>query len=149
MSTRCNIIVKDGNDRIYLYHHHDGYPMGVGTELQRWLDERFKPQPYFTPRWYAMSIATALVKGAPVYPFDKEGKKDDEYEITTGLHGDVEYVYVINCQARTLRCYEVSWDDVIHQDIKIQWEKVFTRRYLVHIPNLEEREAEISKCVNY
>lgn len=33
MSTRCNIIIKDrGDRRIYLYHHHDGYPEGVGSE---------------------------------------------------------------------------------------------------------------------
>lgn len=89
MSTRCNIIIKDGSDRFYLYHHHDGYPMGVGTELSRFLGDYFKPIGSFHPHWYGGSIATALVKGRAFYPFDKEGKHDDEYEITSGLHGDM------------------------------------------------------------
>ena len=29
MSTRCNVIVKDKFDKIWLYHHHDGYVEGV------------------------------------------------------------------------------------------------------------------------
>ena len=139
MSTRCNIIIKDGAERIYLYHHHDGYPMGVGTELRDYLQRKWgEPWRKF---WYGTSIANHLVKGHINYPMAQEPHEDDEYEVTYGLHGDVEYVYVINCRARTIRCYEITWDDDIHQDYRIQWAKVFTRKHLVNIPTYEERDA--------
>ena len=138
MSTRCNIIVKDGNDRIYLYHHHDGYPMGVGTELQDYLQRKWGES--WRQFWYGTSIANHLVKGHINYPLAHELHEDDEYEVTYGLHDDVEYVYVINCRARTIRCYSIPWDDEFHKDYRIQWGKVFTRRCLEHIPTYEERD---------
>ena len=93
--------------------------------------------------WYGTSIANHLVKGHINYPLAQEPHEDDEYEVTYGLHGDVEYVYVINCRARTIRCYSIPWDDEFHKDFRIQWGKVFTRRCLEHIPTIPEREAYI------
>ena len=141
MSTRCNIIIKDGAERIHLYHHHDGYPMGVGTELQDYLQRKWGES--WRSYWCGTSIANDLVKGHINYPLAKEAHEDDEYEVTYGLHGDVEYVYVINCRARTIRCYSIPWDDEFHKDFRIQWGKVFTRRCLEHIPTIPEREAWI------
>ena len=141
MSTRCNIIIKDGAERIYLYHHHDGYPLGVGTELQDYLQRKWGES--WRTCWYGTSIANHLVKGHINYPLAQEPHEDDEYEVTYGLHGDVEYVYVINCRARTIRCYSIPLDDEFHKDFRIQWGKVFTRRCLEHIPTIQEREAYI------
>ena len=141
MSTRCNIIIKDGAERIYLYHHHNGYPMGVGTELQDYLQRKYGET--WRKFWCGTSIANDLVKGHINYPLAREPHEDDEYEVTYGLHGDVEYVYVINCRARTIRCYSIPWDDEFHKDFRIQWGKVFTRRCLEHIPTIPEREAYI------
>lgn len=31
MSTRCQIKIRYCNQDILLYHHHDGYPEGVGV----------------------------------------------------------------------------------------------------------------------
>ena len=139
MSTRCNIIIKDGAERIHLYHHQDGYPMEVGTELQDYLQRKWGE--YWRSYWCGTSIANDLVKGHINYPLAKEPHEDDEYEVTYGLHGDVEYVYVINCRARTIRCYSIPWDDEFHKDYRIQWGKVFTRRCLEHIHTIPEREA--------
>lgn len=73
MSTRCNIIIKDGAERIYLYHHHDGYPMGVGTELQDYLQRKWgEPHRKY---WYGTSIANDLVKGHINYPLQKSPTK--------------------------------------------------------------------------
>lgn len=138
MSTRCNIIIKDGAERIYLYHHHDGYPMGVGTELQYYLQNKWG-QSRMTS-WYGPSIANDLVKGHINKPMAQEPHKDNEYEITYGLHDDAEYIYVINCKARTIRCYEISRDDYF-EDYLILWSKVFTRKHLVNIPTYEERDT--------
>ena len=85
MSTRCNIICKikrageDAQQFAVLYHHCDGYPDGVGYNLIERLEEASGIQ-----RWHAGSFVTELVK-------DPYG----DYEITTGLHLDVEYVYTI------------------------------------------------------
>ena len=138
MSTRCNIIIKDGAERIYLYHHHDGYPMGVGTELQHYLQHKWG-QSRMTS-WYGTSIANDLVKGHINEPMAQEPHKDNEYEITYGLHDDVEYIYVINCKAKTIRCYAITrYDD--YEDYLILWSKVFTRKHLVNIPTYEERDT--------
>ena len=34
MSTRCHIFIKQAEKEIPMYHHHDGYPDGVGAELK-------------------------------------------------------------------------------------------------------------------
>lgn len=120
MSTRCSIIIKpewsDGK-YIYLYHYHDGNPEGVGANLLNYLMKEWSKG-----WWYADTIATDLVKGKQPSMYvefegkfpdlkvkrDKEGKaifrKDDEYEVASEIHGDIDYLYVINCKARTLRC---------------------------------------------
>ena len=139
MSTRCNIIIKDGAERIYLYHHHDGYPMGVGTELQDYLQRKWGES--WRSYWCGTSIANDLVKGHINYPLAREPHEDDEYEVTYGLHGDVEYAYVINCRARTIRCYAITWNEEDHKDFCIQWKRIFRRDHLEHIPTIQEREA--------
>lgn len=37
MSTRCNIIVKDGRDELIFYRHSDGYPEGAMPTLETFL----------------------------------------------------------------------------------------------------------------
>lgn len=119
MSTRASIIITPENrgNRIYLYHHCDGYPLGVGTSLKKTLEKDFK---YY---WFESSIANHLVKGGAVsmykkskivdgdfiLEFDENGQyipiTDNTFEISNCVHGDVDYVYVINCKFKTLRCY--------------------------------------------
>lgn len=81
MSTRCNIHIIDyrTNDNMWLYHHHDGYPNGVGKELTDFL----------------------AIPGNRSLP--PEGMLDtliylygDEYEVTDGEHGDIDYKYIID-----------------------------------------------------
>ena len=59
MSTRCNIIIKDRRDKIILYHHHDGYPSGVGSDLKKYLATFQDWQIRQHGRW---KIANDLVK---------------------------------------------------------------------------------------
>ena len=100
MSTRAHIRITDGRDVIMLYHHHDGYPEGVGSYLLNFLKDR--------KYWNGEEIANDLIKD----------KHDEEYEVTTCLHGDEEYVYVIDCDNKTLKCYSSIWDGRI-EDICI------------------------------
>ena len=78
MSTRCNIVIgKKDEDILFLYHHFDGYPEGVGAEL---LELRNMVKSNMTPQDVYDSL---------VYLYG------DEYELTDRLHGDIEYVYFI------------------------------------------------------
>lgn len=110
MSTRAHIRIKDGDEQIMLYHHHDGYPEGVGRDLKKFLQENC--QNY----WDACEIANGLVKGGikhehkGLYSGNVEVRADDEYEITTCIHGDEEFIYVIDCDKKELKCYTHKWD---------------------------------------
>lgn len=133
MSTRCNIIIKDrGDRRIYLYHHHDGYPEGVGSDLKKYLSQF---QDWQFRQHGAWKFANDLVK-------NKAGLDDDKYEVSMGLHSDIDYCYVINCSAGTLRCY--SCRDLRYNDNngKYTWHKVFLRENLREIPDPKPEEPQ-------
>lgn len=93
MSTRSRILIcVDANsaekgDGLYLYHHCDGYPSGVGSELSKILSQCPLP-------WNPEGVQKFI------------NEYDDDYEITDyGIHWDDEYYYVINCKERILSGY--------------------------------------------
>jgi hypothetical protein len=96
MSTRANIIVKERHGQILLYHHCDGYPEGVGVELKTFLG-RYK-------WWSAETIARGLVTM-------KDEWNSYPYQPSICKHGDVEYVYVIDCEKKTLTCYSSGFGE--------------------------------------
>lgn len=95
MSTRATILIKEGNEKVHIYHHHDGYPDGVGKDLKNYL----KGVKY----WDSEDIANDLIKG--------KVNSDDEYEFTTCQHGDEAYGYLIDCNNHTITCYCLHWDE--------------------------------------
>lgn len=101
MSTRCNIrfIREETNETLsILYHHYDGYPSGVGTDLLTRIGKM------------AAEAGNAWKKNQVSYlEFLNSLLKDtgDEYEQTDQLHGDIEYLYTI----------VVSWDGYIQEVI--------------------------------
>lgn len=90
MATRSNIIIEDdlGNKKI-LYHHFDGYPKGVGAELQMYLshltDDIDDPE--------NLSDFICL--------------QSKEYVPRNYTNDDIDYLYTINTSARTLNCKEI------------------------------------------
>ena len=101
MSTRCIVEIKDSSIKklkpIVLYHHHDGYISGVGYDLlDRFLDTETKKLDIDC----IDTVANKLIKDT-----------EDEYEVTTYNHVDIEYKYTIDCGQKTLRCDDVdNWD---------------------------------------
>ena len=91
MSTRCNILVRGRGRNITLYHHHDGYPEGVGLDLKR----RF-----FEKDWNAYAFANALVKDT-----------EDEYEVCFAIDSDIDYLYIVDFDKREIRCFYVDPKD--------------------------------------
>ena len=96
MSTRCHLEVKENGSSTYIYHHHDGYPSGVGSDVKKALKEVrfFDKEKELTKQQVIETICEI----------------DGGYEIDNGFHGDEEYYYVIDCENRTLKCYGVPWD---------------------------------------
>lgn len=83
---------------IHFYHHCDGYPSGVGRELEHLLNERNDGNDSDgMPTWNGERIAE-----------DLENKLQD-YVRSDGKHGDVEYGYVIDCTKRTLTCFDLEF----------------------------------------
>lgn len=103
MSTRCNIVVDDGNELLYLYHHHDGYPKGVGAELTEYLKSN-NPQ-----------TAEELFNGL-VFLYG------DEYEETYGIHGDIEYLYKIDIADKKNVCLQCC-DESENEIFKVEFDK--------------------------
>lgn len=91
MSTRATIRLKEGENIVNLYHHHDGYPEGVGEDLKQRLNN---DKGY----WDMHSFANLLIKD-----------NTDEYELTYGQHGDEIYAYLIDFDTKTITCYKVGW----------------------------------------
>lgn len=101
MSTRAHIRIVERHETFMLYHHHDGYPEGIGRDLKQFLNAK--------KWWYADEIANDLIKQRSI--------EDDEYEITSCVHGDEEYIYVIDCDNKTLKCYAHNWDEAYETSV--------------------------------
>lgn len=103
MSTRCNIVIKKDDTCTYLYHHCDGYPSGVGAELERFFENNA-----------TVGMTPIGVYNSLVFLYG------DEYELCEGIHGDISYLYEIclddSCVILSCRdsqrnlVYEVHYD---------------------------------------
>ena len=110
MSTRAHIKITDGIDTFCLYHHHDGYPEGVGNDLKEYLNKiEFFTKPKYCSDQYPnpVCIVNGIIKGIFSSLYEEV---DTRYELTTGFHGDEEFCYLIDCLKRELHCFRVSRD---------------------------------------
>lgn len=106
MSTRANIIIKDGYDQLIFYRHSDGYPEGTLPtldKLMRWVKTgRIRDNVVQAAGW--------LIKiGASEYETPDEpdshscyGWKVGAYEPTPVVHDDINYLYTIDLDAKTV-----------------------------------------------
>lgn len=97
MSTRCNVIIRtpDGA-KVYLYRHCDGYPSGEGDTIASvWLSltaTHYDANQQHDPYWKAKWIKTFL----PQLMQTTGSGGDPHHEFTSGLHGDIEFLYIID-----------------------------------------------------
>ena len=95
MSTRCNVIVKAGDQEITFYHHCDGYPEGVGIDLAERMER------VMANKWHdADDFLDDLVRDA-----------DYDFSTVCGLPGDIEYLYKVDCKNKTIICHPVRGFD--------------------------------------
>ena len=106
MSTRATIKVigKDKNP-VWIYHHTDGYPEGVGVELKERLSKEGSS--------YFYTIVNDILR------------IDIYYEITSGQHGDENYGYLVDTDNRILKCYSIGWDEYDWKEEKVEFEFKF------------------------
>lgn len=98
MATRCTIKIIGDNENQYFYHHWDGYPKGVGYDIFNYLNIKDK--------WDFSEIVKEMNSG---YVGD-----DPTYEPSEGIHGDENYIYVINCNKKEFICYKnnkLTWNE--------------------------------------
>ncbi len=111
MSTRAQIVLKDGREKLWFYRHSDGYPETTYKSLltfSSWLKKGLiRNNISQCSGWlvilghieYAVPNAPAQ---EPIY-----GWKVGAYEPdTSGMHGDTEYLYTID-----LKTKEITWQE--------------------------------------
>ena len=98
VSTRSEILIL-GSSQITpdyrLYHHHDGYPSGVGKFLMNEV--------------YPLLMSTNKLESDVIVDFLVNHKDDDEFEVSEGIHPDIEFQYLINIPKKTITCYKCHY----------------------------------------
>lgn len=121
-------------ERLYFYRHSDGYPEGVKDTLNKFVDllkkGKIRNNVNQSAGWlillgameYQTMTATCFLEGHKSYldrnnenidnalsEFEPTDWKCGAYEPTTGLHGDIEHLYLIDLKNKEWR--EISRDD--------------------------------------
>lgn len=117
MSTRSNIIIKEGDNTWLYYHHMDGYPEVVGKML---CLARLLTAYNIDYNADAKQIASAFLDYLKVVDpkFRYEGKGLPVY-----LHGDIEYLYTVEISKDSIDIKVIAIDDFhILDDSNNHWD---------------------------
>jgi len=124
MSTRANVIIKDRYGQVWFYRHSDGYPEGTMPTLEKFLDlvksGKIRDNVSQASGWLII-IGAEEYKAAQIKDKSYEGLTEQEekewrnkiptepkdwkvgaYEPTTGQHGDIEFLYTIDLDKKTI-----------------------------------------------
>lgn len=106
MSTRCNIKVVDGNNELWFYRHSDGYPAGAMPLLNEFMDlvksGAIRDNVSQASGWLIYLGAKEYGLHDPNTEDGFSGWKVGSIEPTTGEHGDIEYLYTVDLQAKAI-----------------------------------------------
>lgn len=135
MSTRANIIVKDRHDHLFFYRHSDGYPEGVQSTLLKFVDlmktGAIRNNISQGSGWLIVLGALEYRALPTIFEKDQDGDpipatiqvndwKVGAYEPTTGLHGDIEHLYVVDMEKMEVR--EIAIEKGPDYEVKPNWE---------------------------
>ncbi len=136
MSTRANIIIKDGDEKLIFYRHSDGYPSGtlpmlytfiewimagkIRDNIQQaagWLIVLGAIEYQNIPAHETKQVEVGL--GNPTEDRFVEGSvkepkhwKVGAFEPTTCIHYDIAYLYTIDLKTRKIKVQKASWNQV-------------------------------------
>ena len=162
MSTRCNILIGDSQ----FYHHHDGYPQGVGADLAYWLADRRAKLANRSAEYCEKMLAGELADGIPGRLARTTWGKDDGYEseAADGLHSDIEFLYIVKVNgglAPHLYCVDVwkyleehpakggNWNHPLFRYKPSTYRKMFCRpEYEIPLPGTDVPPEEQLYCVS-
>lgn len=95
---------------ILFYRHSDGYPDGVRDTLSQFLrlveEGKIRDNAEQAAGWLIIIGHEEYAEGRAQYP-QVSGWKCGAYEPAIGIHGDIEYFYVVDLDAKTV----VYFDD--------------------------------------
>lgn len=116
MSTRANIKITDGKDELIFYRHSDGYPEGTLPTLRQFLElvkhGHIRDNTMQAAGWLVIIGHTEYKKGELPNTEDRGmGWKVGAYEPTTEIHPDIEYLYTINLQDKTIKIETPIFND--------------------------------------
>ena len=133
MGTRCNVIVKHGDTKINLYRHWDGYYAETGYDLMTRLWHCMGAGRFDGSRGFHFNKFVTNLINAKREPYRFDPADAEQYQLTNGIHGDVDFIY------------RFTWKDVNKVILK------FSQRRLVKDSKGELQEkwtTDISKTVN-
>lgn len=106
MSTRANIVIKDSSDQLIFYRHSDGYPEGTLPALTKFMDwlkaGAIRDNVMQAAGWLVVIGNVEYEAGSEPKENDSMGWKVGAFEPTTEIHGDIEWLYTIDLEAKTL-----------------------------------------------
>jgi hypothetical protein len=130
MSTRANVIIRQGNDNIVFYRHSDGYPEVTGKDLKEFVKgyaSKFRNNVTQSAGWLIIHGRENWIKQQEILTkrYGSLGTayawKCGDYEITTELHGDIDYVYTIDLDKGILETQNVNTGRTIEQHVFTVW----------------------------
>lgn len=95
MATRCNIIIKRGEQKILIYRHCDGYPSETGRDLLKICGKA----------------------GYDLFEIIQAFAESGHYELSRVKHGDAEYEYTIDLDKKDITCYSINREIYIKSDM--------------------------------
>ena len=119
MSTRCNILLTDATGaKMWFYRHHDGNPEVIMPDLKRFLswvkNGHLRNNVKDAGGWLIVmglppldgltgGLTPEIPRNDPICPW-----KVGHYEPTTKQHDDINWLYTIDLEAKTIAKEEVS-----------------------------------------
>lgn len=116
MSTRANIVIKHGREKLTFYKHSDGYPEGTMPILTKFIDlvnsGEIRDNVGQAAGWLIELGRQEFLKDqaefVKTYPSYKGYSWKIGYiEPTTCIHGDIEYLYTVDLKTRSIKVKEV------------------------------------------
>lgn len=108
MSTRANVKITDSfGDELWFYKHSDGYPESTMPTLEKFLAKvksgKIRDNAMQASGWLVVMGNEEHKEIDPQLMSWKVGA----YEPTTGIHGDIEYLYHIDLEKKTITVHNV------------------------------------------
>ncbi len=139
MGTRCMVIIKDGDTKINLYRHWDGYLSETGYDLATRLFHCFNK----TTGYASASKFFDIVFNAQRTPYIHDEPNKRQYELTNQIHGDVDFIYRFTFDEYRSGAVNVNINErtAFKADGKHEWETVWSAPVLLNAEDGRDEDA--------